>query len=278
MTKKEIKPSEDIADKNFKKLSIQVSLNGLSFCVADTVSQKLLYSDSMLFHEELNPLTLLVELKKLFQKHDLLQKQFDEVIVVHRNTLFGLVPKSLFNADEISSYLQFNAKVLPTDVFAYDEVEHQDIINVYVPYMNVNNYVYDLYGEFTYVHNGTVLIQSLLSNQGNANTTVCYAHVSKKQLDITVISQKKLLLFNSFLYETKEDFTYYLLFVLEQLELNTEEVPVKLFGVIEEDDPVFKLCYEYVQNISIFAPAYPHHFELGEPEIASIDFTVLNTL
>ncbi|WP_289644752.1 DUF3822 family protein [Maribacter aestuarii] len=278
MTKKEIKTSEDIADKNFKKLSIQVSLNGLSFCVADTVSQKLLYSDSLAFQEELNPLTMLAELEKLFQKHDLHQKQFDEVVVVHRNTLFGLVPKSLFNADEISSYLQFNAKILSTDVMAYDEVEHQDIINVYVPYMNVNNYVYDLYGEFTYMHNGTVLIQSLLSSQGNTNTTFCYAHVSKKQLDITVISQKKLLLFNSFQYETKEDFTYYLLFVLEQLELNTEEVPVKLFGEIKEDDPVFKLCYDFIQDISIFVPGYPHHFELGELEVASIDFTVLNTL
>ncbi|MGB3152157.1 MAG: DUF3822 family protein [Maribacter sp.] len=278
MTKKKINKDADIADKNFKKLSIQVSLNGLSFCVADTVSQKLLYSDSLLFKEELNPLTLLPELEKLFHKHELQKKQFDEVVVIHRNTLFSLVPKSLFDIKEISSYLQFNAKILPTDVMAYDEVENQDIINVYVPYMNVNNYVYDMYGEFTYVHNGTVLLQSLLTNYGNTNDAICYGHVSKKQLDVTIIKQRKLLLFNSFLYETKEDFAYYLLFVLEQLELNTEKVPVKLFGSIEEDDPIFRLCYDYIQNISIFAPTYPNHLELGEPELASIDFTVLNTL
>ena len=131
MTKKEIKTSEDIADKNFKKLSIQVSLNGLSFCVADTVSQKLLYSDSILFKEGMNPMLLKAELEKLFHKHTLHKKHFDEVIVIHRNTLFGLVPKSLFDANEIANYLQFNAKVLPTDVLAYDEVENHDIINVY---------------------------------------------------------------------------------------------------------------------------------------------------
>lgn len=278
MTKKGNNNSADIADKNFRKLSIQVSLNGLSFCVADTVSQKLLYSDNILFKEELNPLTLLGELEKLFHKHGLHQKQFDEVVVVHRNTLFGLVPKSLFDVNEISSYLKFNAKVLPTDILAHDEVENQDMVTVYVPYMNLNNYIYDMFGEFTYMHNATVLVQSLLTNYGNTNDTVCYAHVSKKQLDITILAQKKLLLYNSFLYETKEDFVYYLLFVLEQLELNAEEVPVKVFGAIEEDDPIYQLCYNYIQNISIFAPAYPNHLELGEPGLASIDFTVLNTI
>ena len=278
MTRKEIKISADIADKNFKKLSIQVSLNGLSFCVADSVSHKLLYSDSLIFKEELNPLSLLTELEKLFIKHNLHQKQFDEVVVVHRNTLFGLVPKSLFDANEIANYLQFNTKILPTDVLAYDEVDNHDIVNVYVPYMNINNYVYDIHGEFTYMHNGTVLIQSLLTNYGNTNDAVCYAHVSKKQLDVTVISQRKLLLFNSFSYDTKEDFAYYLLFVLEQLDLNAADVPVKLFGEIEEDDAIYTLCYNYIQNISIFAPTYTHHFEMGQPELASIDFTVLNTL
>lgn len=278
MIKKEINNSADIAANNFKKLSIQVSLNGLSFCVADTVSQKLIYSDSILFKEELNPLAVQAALEKLFQKHELHKKQFDDVVVVHKNTLFGLVPKSLFDANEISNYLKFNTKVLPTDVLAYDEIENQDMINIYVPYMNINNYIYEMYGEFTYMHNGTVLIQSLLNNYGTNSDTTCYAHVSKKQLDITVVAQKKLLLYNSFLYETKEDFAYYLLFVLEQLELDTETVPVKLFGAIEEDHPVFKLCYDYIQNISIFAPSHPNHLQLGEPELDSIDFTVLNTL
>jgi hypothetical protein len=278
MTRKTINNRLDIADKNFKKLSIQVSLNGLSFCVADTVLQKVLFSDSVDFLEEKNPMLVLDELKILFQEHQLNNMEFDEVVVVHRNTLFGLVPKSLFNADHLFEYLKFNTKVLGTDVLSYDIVENHELVNVYVPYMNINNYIYELFGEFTYMHNGTVLLQALMNNQTQNQETICYVHVSKSQLDITVLDQRKLLLYNSFLYATKEDFAYYLLFVLEQLELEPKTAIVKLFGSIEEDDPIYQLCFSYIQNISIFAPSSPQLIKLGEPELKSIDFTLINTI
>jgi hypothetical protein len=144
--------------------------------------------------------------------------------------------------------------------------------------MNINNYIYELFGEFTYMHNGTVLLQALMNNQTQNQETICYVHVSKSQLDITVLDQRKLLLYNSFLYATKEDFAYYLLFVLEQLELEPKTAIVKLFGSIEEDDPIYQLCFSYIQNISIFAPSSPQLIKLGEPELKSIDFTLINTI
>lgn len=278
MTKKKTNNGLDIADTNFKKLSIQVSLNGLSFCVIDTVSQKILYSDKQVFPEELNPIAVLKELEQLFEKHQLSTKVFDEVIVIHRNILFTLVPKPLFDVNELHHYLKFNTKVLPTDTLAYDELKNQDMVNVYVPYTNINNYIYELFGEFSFFHNGSILVQSLLNSYAKNNENVCYINVGKRQLDISVTSGKNLKLYNSFLYETKEDFAYYVLFVLEQLELDTETVPVKMFGAISEDDERYQLCYTYIKHITIFAPNSSHHSALGEPEDESIDFTILNSL
>lgn len=278
MTKRTINKETDIADKNFKKLSIQVSLNGLSFCIVDTVSQKLLLSDSKVFSEEVNPVELLQELNSLLESHEINKNTFDEVVVIHSNNLFALVPKPLFVEDSLSDYLKFNTKILATDAMAFDELPNLDLMNVYVPYMNVNNHLYDLYGEFTYMHNGSVLIQSLLDNYSNHKKPVCYVHVGKKQMDVIVLQQKNLSFYNSFIYETKEDFTYYLLFVLEQLELDTETTLVKFFGHIEEDDAIFQLCYSYIKELTIFVPASPNHLDLGEPETSSIDFTVISTL
>ncbi|PIB25242.1 DUF3822 family protein [Maribacter sp. 4G9] len=278
MTKRAINKNIDIAEKNFKKLSIQVSLNGLSFCIADTVSHRILQSDNKWFSHELNPIELLEEVKTLLDKHGLTDKNFDEVVVVHTNNLFTLVPKPLFKEDFLLDYLKFNTKILATDALAFDELENLDIVNIYVPYMNVNNHLYDLYGEFTFVHNGTVLIQSLLDHHSNQKEAVCFVHVGKKQMDVIVLKQKSLLFYNSFLYETKEDFAYYLLFVLEQLELDTESTPVKFFGNIEEDDDTFQICYSYIKDLTIFVPTAPSHLDLGLPDTSTIDFTVLSTL
>ena len=71
-------------------------------------------------------------------------------------------------------------------------------------------------------------------------------------MDLAVIAQKKLLYYNSFDFSTKEDFLYYLLFTLEQLNLDPGSVKLRLFGNVEEGDEIYSICYEYVQHLSIF--------------------------
>ncbi|AYN67168.1 DUF3822 family protein [Euzebyella marina] len=278
MTKKE---NSNIASNNsvegFKKLSIQVSLNGLSFCVFDTLSKSVVSSKNEVFEQTLNPYELLKKLKRQLSDDQLIDKKFSDVVVVHRNQLFGLVPKPLFDPEELANYLKFNTKILANDHLAYDEFDSHDIVNVYVPFVNVNNYIYELFGEFTFKHNGTVMVESLLKGQGQTTQPICYVYILENQMDVTITDQKDLLLYNSYTFNTKEDFLYYLLFALEQLKFNTESIQLKLFGAIEEGDPIYEMCYKYVKNVSIFIPDFgPHsHMEANED---SIDFTVLNAL
>lgn len=262
--------------KEFHKLSIQVSLNGLSFCIVDTINTTVLDSASIVFEKERSPYGLQKGLVALFEKHHIPQKQFSEVIVVHRNKLFSLVPKPLFEEEEMANYLKFNTKILANDHIAYDELEGYDMINVYVPFVNVNNYIYDLFGSFVFKHSGTVMIESLLTGQQNNKNAVCYVHVAHKQMEVTILAQKKLVLYNSFDFTAKEDFIYYILFMFEQLDLDTESTKLKLFGDVEEDDIIYDICYTYIKHVSIFVPsATSYPMDLDEN---SIDFTVLNTL
>ncbi|RKN78168.1 DUF3822 family protein [Ulvibacterium marinum] len=262
---------------DFLKLSIQVSLNGLSFCILDTIKNTVLLSEKKTFDITLTPYKLLKEVKDLFKKHSISQKEFSEVIVIHQNKLFGLVPKPLFNPEELPNYIKFNAKILASDHIDFDEIAGYDMVNVYVPFVNINNYIYELFGDFIFKHIGTVLIESLLKNHTNGKSPVCYVHVSEKNMDIVIISQKKLLLYNSFSFDTKEDFLYYLLFALEQLNLDAESVILRLFGSIEEDDEIYALCYEYIKHISIFVPTGASH-PFIDAASENIDFAILNSL
>jgi len=262
----------------FNKLSIQVSLNGLSFCIWDTIANSMVVSENIVFEKELTPYAVQKELKAICEKHEISKKDFSDIIVIHRNNLFSLVPKSLFDENELANYLKFNAKILANDHLAYDELESYEMVNAYVPFVNINNYIFELFGEFIYKHSGTVMIESLMNNHSGKNTT-CYAHVTETQMELTVISNKKLLLYNSFDFVTKEDFMYYLLFTTEQLGLDTEQLSLKLFGAIEQGDDLYNLCYQYVRDVSIFEPIVASiDFQLDESEIETIDFTVLSSL
>ena len=277
MTKKETNSITTDSVEKFKKLSIQVSLNGLSFCVFDSVSNSVLSSENLFFEKTLTPYEILKRLKKLLKSNNLTGQHFVEVVVVHRNQLFSLVPKSLFDPEELANYLKFNTKILANDHLAYDEFESHDMVNVYVPFVNINNYIYELYGAFIFKHNGTVMVESLLNGKTQAKQPVCFVYVQEKQMDLTIIDQKNLLLFNSFRFNTKEDFLYYLLFALEQLKFDTETVSLKLFGAINEGDDIYEICHKYIKNLSIFVPDFgAHHYIDNSKE--TIDFTVLNAL
>ena len=250
-----------------------MSLNGLSFCILDTIANKVVQHATKEFKTTSTPYLLLKELKSLFSTEKVLEQQYEEVSVVHRNNLYCLVPKPLFDKEELPNYLKFNTKLLANDEIVYDELPNQDIFCVYVPFTNVNNYLFDCFGSFEYRHNSMALLHTLF--QQKSNKTICYVHVANRVMELAVIQQRSLVLYNQFEYKTKEDFLYYVLFTYEQLGLHVEEVKLKFFGAVEEGDPIFDLCYQYLKKVSVFVPKNAN-YTLKDASDSSIDLTLLS--
>lgn len=277
MTKRENNSTAlEHSDNPYHKLSIQVSLNGLSFCVLDTVSKRLVLRHAHTFVDPITPYRLQHELKERLREQGAWEYGFSEVVVIHRNPLFSLVPQAFFKEADLADYLKYNAKILPTDHLDFDAVEGLDLVNVYVPFANVNNYVYDLFGPFEFKHSGTVLLESLIKLPSIGQGTVCYAHLAESQLDLAVFAHKKLRFYNSFELSGPSDYLYYLLFTLEQLGLDPQRVKLRLLGDVEEGDAIFEDSSEYLENVSIFVPGGPG-YPVADAE-ASIDFTLIGAL
>ena len=82
-------------------------------------------------------------------------------------------------------------------------------------------------------------------------------NISQSLFDIVVLKDSKILFYNNFEYQTKEDFIYYILFTLEQLELSTDKTKVSLLGDINKQSELYKILYTYVRNISFFNSKNP---------------------
>lgn len=237
-------------DQNLYKLSIQVSLNGLSFCVLNLENKTIAFSKTIKFDKKLTPNETLDKLTHQFNSEDFLNNTFSQVTIVHDNELSTLVPKALFNEEYIADYLKFNSKILRTDFITFDELSINDSVNIYVPYVNINNYIYDRFGNFEYKHYSTVLIESLLNNDKYSSDDKMYVNVNNSHFEILVTQNNNLRLYNTFEFHTKEDFIYYILFTAEQLNLNPEEFKLLLLGDIKKDDDLFNIVYKYIRNIS----------------------------
>jgi hypothetical protein len=124
--------------------------------------------------------------------------------------------------------------------------------NVYIPYVNINNFFIDQYGTFSSKHYTTVLVSKLLDLSKNVDERKMFVHMQTGHFEIVVVQNQNLLLFNSFEYKTPEDLIYYLLFAAEQLNLNPESFKLEFIGNITEDDDYFKIAYKYIRNVSLF--------------------------
>ena len=276
MIKKEINSGLEKRPNGYYKLSIQVSLNGLSFCVLDTIANSLVLSHSRAFEKEMSPFTLHKKIHEDFQEKGVLDYSYSDVISIHRNTLFTLVPMPVFDPDHLANYLKYNVKILGTDHLDYDPIQGLDSANVYVPFTNVNNYLFDKFGDFEFKHSGTVLLETLLKFPSTRQGTVAFMHLAESQMDLAVFSNKKLLFFNSFVFSSPEDIMYFLLFSLEQLELDLDSLKLRLLGEVTAADRIYELCTEYLENVSLFVP--PDTSLAGSVAGDAIDFTLISAL
>jgi hypothetical protein len=230
------------------KLSIQVRLNGLSFCIWNSSNGEVAWYHKEDFNKEYNPVKILQHIEELYKQEKQLNQPVDDVVLLFSHDLYTFVPKEFFIEDEASSYLKFSTKILKTDIVAHDHLENRDLVNVYIPYTNINNFFFEKYGEFEFRHSSSVLVEQAF-NIGEAGATKAILNAFKGYYDLVIVQDNELLFCNTFTYETKEDFIYFILFTLEQLKLEPEILDLYLLGNITEDSPIYNILYTYIRNL-----------------------------
>jgi hypothetical protein len=242
----------DFNNLNEKHLSIQLSLDGFSFCIINKIEKQVEKLEHFSFQDNSpSPEQLLKNVEELFGKEKALQKRYGSVNISHVNQLSTLVPKPLFDEERLRDYLKFSSKTYTNDYLVYDELENHDMVNVYIPFVNVNNFFLQCFGSFEYKHSSTIFVNTLLNTFKFSEHPHMFAHIGENQFEIMVIANEKLKFYNSFTYQTKEDFIYYILFTAEQLELNPENFELVLAGNIDMESDFYKIAYSYVRKVSL---------------------------
>lgn len=265
----------DFLNSQDNRLSIQLSLDGFSFCIYNKITHK--FGLVAAYHFESTPVSPykhLEYIEKLYKEEELLRINYSEVCVYHFNNLVTQVPKPLFNKNKLADYLKFSVKVLENDFIAFDEIENSEIINIYIPFVNINNFLIDKYGSFIYKHASTLLIEKILNTYKNLEGDNYFVNVDDVNFELVVLRNKKLEFYNCFSFKTKEDLIYHILFTAEQLNSNPEELKLTLLGEIEKESELYTIIYQYIRNVNFYRP---DNFQMAFDKVSPHSyFTLLN--
>ncbi len=223
-------------------------MNGLSFLITDPDGIGPAFFIEKTLDHSTTPDELLIEIETILSENEILNDTFSNISVVYSTAVYSLVPAPLFDETKASEYLKFNAKILANDYMAHDLLEPQNLVVVYVPLMNINNFFFEKYGSFNYYHSISILLQTILGMEVYSLPKM-YLHFQKNTFDCVVTKNGTLQLCNTYSYKTPEDFIYYALFCMEQLRLDPETLPVVICGEIDKEDENFKIAYTYIRHL-----------------------------
>jgi hypothetical protein len=230
-------------------LSIQLSLDGFSFYIADKAKRELLFFKEVGFHKKKHsPQELLEALDRLLRQEGLLNRSYKSVQLIHVNNLFSVVPDEFFDESHLKSYLQYSIKLFDSDYITFDSFEGIEAKAVYLPFVNINNYFFAQFGEFEFFHGSQLLIDHLIKI--NQEKTI-FLEVNLRGIELIITNHGKLEFYNHFDTRTEEDILYYILFSLEQLGIKADKSNLLVSGFVNSDTPLLHLLGEYFQEVQL---------------------------
>lgn len=224
-------------------LSIEVRENEVLACLLDTDSNQYL-AWACYRRDQNNSLTPIL-------KEDIFNYPCSGTSVVFTPGSALLIPSAFFVKESVRDYLKQQNLIKPGETACHDFIKNNDCYSVYA----VNTDDYSLlkakYARAVFRHHSSVFVEYLLALHKNSSGSEVHVYVFAGYMDMVTLQHGKLILYNRYHIQTANDFTYFLLWVYEELKLKPGTSPCFFYGEIDEKSEMFELAVKYIKNIRL---------------------------
>ena len=228
------------------RMAIQFSLGGLSYALLDADTQTLValesYQSDLLSGSD----DLFRTLERTLEDKGLNDKAFRSVTCLFDNRYCTLVPEPLFDETQQAKYLDFSFQIPEGYAIAAERIEKCACHNVFAYPKALHDKATAKWKDVQFKHTSSIHVSQMI---GNGNEDFVSILVRNRDFDMAIKKNGKLLYFNNFKFNTKEDFAYFLLFAMEQNGIAGDEALVLFSGLIRPASEIVDLCGRYVKDL-----------------------------
>jgi hypothetical protein len=237
------------------QLSIQTSLNGLSFSILDLQKLKYIVFRNYPFSSIQNKQEISEYMNLCFKNDDLLTLPYKHINFMYVGERSTLVPSEFFDTKNAESIFKFNYRLDEDSLVFYNQLTPSNIFNVFGIPGNLYKSVTKLFGQINVYHHATSFVRLLVEDSEKSTQPKFYVYLSSELINIGIALKGKLLYFNTFSYQNNTDILYYILSVLEQYKLSPKDTEVYFSSAIEEHDALFEFLNDYLNQIRFIKPS-----------------------
>lgn len=242
----------DINSTENYELSLQACMDGLAFCILDTIRNKFVLIRS--FEPEENKYFSLERIKEILVKDDFLTKRYKKVDLILPSPKFTLVPSALFDPGKKDEYFTFNHQLNNSDIIISNKTYDPDAFIVF----SVSKSLYDLltgyYSGILPYHHIKPLLGHVSYSRKSINGNYIHLHVEKEYFNLIIFDHNLLKFCNSFKYRNITDILYFVLNTFRNLGIKQEET-IHMSGFAEKYDDLSSNLSLYIRNLKFAEPS-----------------------
>ena len=236
---------KSIKEKNSQcyKLFAHYNPNSFSFSIFNIENEEFLSLESYIFNNETQNLSSLISQFPVFQW------SLSSKTINYFFKACTIIPNSLFDEKLKDKYLKMNNQIEEGEEILVDRLKHINAVVIYSIRKNDLN-IFKKLKNITIKHSATIFLENVLEKSKHSANSQIFLDVSTKNFNIALVSNSKLIFYNNFEFDTKNDFLYYILNCYNTLELNSKEVPLRISGEFKKDEILNNLKM-YIKKVNL---------------------------
>ena len=246
-------PRFDIEKLSQYILSCEISESSFLCKITEPLDNEVIVMEKYEFFTQNEAISLTDYLTSIYETHDFLKSlKWKSIEVIIDNQSFTLIPNDLFKKEYTSRYLQLAKGKQLSDAEEVHTYTHEDlgIINVYSSDRDLYNWLSNTYPlvDIVFNHKTSQLIEFGVST---SKAQTAFLHFENHHFTMVITANGTLKFCNRFAYKTSQDLVYYVLFTMNELEIEPDEIILRLNGNISEQSEDFELLNQYLPNVKI---------------------------
>ena len=176
-------------------------------------------------------------------------KKYQSVSISIANTFFSIVPEVLFNKSMVKSYVEINCNINNNFDYRYNLIPNSGMVICYAIPKELNSWLTKVFPKCKINHELAISVEACVRDFKSLSENRLILNVHKSYFDFIYLKKGNVDFVNSFHFEEKEYFLYFLLLTCEQLEINPHEISTYILGEIKKGEELHQLLFQYVKNI-----------------------------
>lgn len=239
-------------------LSIQLGLDGFSFCILDISRNKYIaFRHIPLIVGKVQFLPQKIEI--LFEEEEKLNASFHSVSITYSGINATLFPKEFSMASD-----SLKLEALTGETNRTEEIRTEDLpgFNYQIVYSfprQIINLFNRKYTEFRFKHKSIPLLATVL-DQRNEKTNSLLINFEKKYIRMIALKGSQIVLYNSFYFKNESDFLFHTLNVWHNLQFDAERDEILIGGFVADDSSYIRQIKKYISNVLFLKPSEDYNY------------------